>query len=66
MSNEYAANQHLADGRKETIQSYIADRNAQTRLSEQLEKERKNELFWGRVVKTIATIVVVFTLFHFA
>lgn len=47
----------------------IADRNARTRLDEQLRKERVNSEFLSRVRKVltlIAIALVVYTLFHFA
>ncbi len=47
----------------------IADRNARTRLDEQLRKERVNNEFWGRirrVLTIIAIALIAYTLFHFA
>ena len=47
----------------------IADRNARTRLDEQLRKERLNERFWNRVrqvLTLIAIALIAYTLFHFA
>lgn len=47
----------------------IADRNARTRLDEQLRKERVNNEFWNRVrqvLTVIAIALIAYTLFHFA
>ena len=47
----------------------IADRNARTRLDEQLRKERVNSEFWNRVrqvLTLIAIALIAYTLFHFA
>ena len=47
----------------------IADRNARTRLDEQLRKERVNSEFWNRVrqvLTVIAIALIAYTLFHFA
>ena len=47
----------------------IADRNARTRLDEQLRKERVNSEFWNRVrqvLTLIAILLIAYTLFHFA
>ena len=48
----------------------IADRNARTRLDEQLRKERMNDIFWRGVMRFITHItlvlIVVYALFHFA
>ena len=47
----------------------IADRNARTRLDEQLRKERVNSEFWHRawVVCNIALVaIIIYTLIHFA
>lgn len=47
----------------------IADRNARTRLDEQLRKERVNNEFWNRVrqvLTVIAIALITYTLFHFA
>ena len=46
----------------------IADRNARTRLDEQLRKERLNERFWRNVwvaTNTLGLMIVIYTLFHF-
>ena len=70
MRSEYDARQLLAASKEQAIQGYIADRNAQTRLNEQLRKERMNEIFWRGVMRFITHItlvsIVVYTLFHFA
>lgn len=47
----------------------IADRNARTRIEEQLRKERVNSEFWNRVrqvLTVIAIALIAYTLFHFA
>lgn len=47
----------------------IADRNARTRLDEQLRKERVNSEFWNRVrqvLTIIAIALIAYTLFNFA
>ena len=47
----------------------IADRNARTRLDEQLRKERVNSEFWNRVRQVLTVIsiaLITYTLFHFA
>lgn len=47
----------------------IADRNARTRLDEQLRKERVNEAFWHRVwvvCNIVFVAIILYTLFHFA
>ena len=47
----------------------IADRNARTRLDEQLRKERVNSEFWGRVrqiLTVIAIALIAYTLINFA
>ncbi len=36
----------------------IADRNARTRLDEQLRKERVNSEFWHRVMKFVSVVTV--------
>lgn len=69
MRSEYSAMQSLADSKTQAIKDRIADRNAQTRLSEQLRKKRANEIFWRGVMRFIThmTIVCIFvySLFHF-
>ena len=69
MKSEYDAMQSLAASKEQAIQEYIADRNAQTLLDEQLRKERMNEIFWRGVMRFIThmtlAIIVIYTLFHF-
>lgn len=46
----------------------IADRNARTRIDEQLRKERLNERFWRNVwvaANTLGLMIIIYTLFHF-
>ena len=55
--------------KEQDIKDGIADRNAQTLLSEQLRKERVNSEFWNRVrqvLTIIAIAIVAYTLIHFA
>ena len=70
MKSEYDAMQSLAASKEQAIQEYIADRNAQTLLDEQLRKQRMNEIFWRGVMRFIKHItlvlIVVYALFHFA
>lgn len=69
MKSEYDAMQSLAASKEQAIQEYIADRNAQTLLDEQLRKQRMNEIFWRGVMRFIThmtlAIIVIYTLFHF-
>ena len=47
----------------------IADRNARTRLDEQLRKERLNERFWRNVwvaANTLGLMIAIYALFQFA
>ncbi len=47
----------------------IADRNARTRIDEQLRKERVNNEFWGRVwvvCNIVFVAIILYALFHFA
>ena len=70
MKSEYDAMQSLAASKEQAIQGYIADRNAQARLDEQLRKGRMNDIFWRGVMRFITHItlvsIVVYALFHFA
>lgn len=70
MKSEYDAMQSLAASKEQAIQEYIADRNAQTLLDEQLRKQRMNEIFWRGVMRFIThmtlAIIVIYALFHFA
>ena len=70
MKSEYDAMQSLAASKEQAIQGYIADRNAQARLDEQLRKGRMNDIFWRCVMRFITHItlvlIVVYALFHFA
>ena len=68
MTNEYDAMKGLADSKERAKQDYIADRNARTRIDEQLRKERLNERFWRNVwvaANTLGLMIVIYTLFHF-
>lgn len=49
-------------------QDRITDRNARTRIEEQLRKERLNERFWRNVwvaANTLGLMIIIYTLFHF-
>ena len=61
--------QEQRKSKEQNIKDGIADRNAQTLLSEQLRKERVNSEFWNRVrqvLTLIAIAIVAYTLIHFA
>lgn len=69
MTNEYDAMKGLAGSKERAKQDYIADRNARTRLDEQLRKERVNEAFWHRVwvvCNIVFVAIILYALFHFA
>lgn len=63
--NEAQANEALATGIEKDRQDRLRAQNISYNFALSEEKERKNELFWSRVLKTIATLIVVFTLIHF-
>lgn len=53
---------------KQVNKDRIADRNARTRIDEQLRKERLNERFWRNVwvsANTLGLMIIIYTLFHF-
>lgn len=67
--NERQAHFAMQQSKEQVARDRIADRNAQTLLSEQLRKERVNSEFWNRVRKVltfIAIAIIAYTLFHFA
>lgn len=69
MTNEYDAMQSLADSRVKARQDTLRERNQQTILSEQLERQRRHSEFVHRlmnVLTVIAIAIVAYTLFHFA
>lgn len=70
MRSEYSAMQGLSDSKEEIIQGCIADRNAATRLNEQLEKQRKNAEFWHKVrvffFRIVCAVIAIHTLIHFS
>ena len=60
---------HAEKMQEQVARDRIADRNAQTLLSEYLRKERVNSEFWNRVrqvLTLIAIAIVAYTLIHFA
>ena len=61
--------QEQRKSKEQNIKDGIADRNAQTLLSEQLRKERLNERFWRNVwvaANTLGLMIIIYALFHFA
>ena len=68
--NERQAHFAMQQGKEQVARDRIADRNARTRLDEQLRKERMNDIFWRGVMRFITHItlvsIVVYALFHFA
>ena len=68
MKNERQAHFAMQQNKEQVARDRIADRNARTRIDEQLRKERLNERFWHRVyVSThiFAALLVIYTIFHF-
>ena len=66
--NERTAHLYYEQNKEQVIKNAIADRNAQTRLEEQLRKERLNERFWRNVwvaADTLGLMIIIYTLFHF-
>ena len=66
--NERQAHFSMQQGKEQVARDRIADRNARTRLDEQLRKERLNERFWRNVwvtTNTLGLMVVIYMLFHF-
>ena len=69
MKNEHQAHFAMQQSKEQVARDRIADRNARTRLDEQLRKERVNSEFWNRVrqvLTVIAIALIAYTLFHFA
>ena len=67
--NERQAHMAMQQSKEQVARDRIADRNARTRLDEQLRKERVNSEFWNRVrqvLTLIAILLIAYTLFHFA
>ena len=67
--NERQAHISMQQSKEQVIRDGIRARNAQTRLDEQLRKERVNSEFWHRVrqaLTVIAIAIVAYTLIHFA
>lgn len=65
---ERQAHLYYEQNKEQVIKNAIADRNAQTRLEEQLRKERLNERFWRNVwvsANTLGLMIIIYTLFHF-
>lgn len=67
--NERQAHFAMQQSKEQVARDRIADRNARTRLDEQLRKERVNSEFWGRVwvvCNIVFAAIVIYALFHFA
>lgn len=67
--NERQAHFAMQQSKEQVIKDGIRARNAQTRIEEQLRKERVNSEFWNRVrqvLTVIAIALIAYTLFHFA
>ena len=66
--NERQAHFAMQQSKEQVARDRIADRNARTRLDEQLRKERLNERFWRNVwvaTNTLGLMIVIYMLFHF-
>lgn len=66
--NERQAHFAMQQSKEQVIKDGIKARNAQTRLDEQLRKERLNERFWRNVwvaANTLGLMIVIYALFHF-
>ena len=66
--NERQAHFAMQQSKEQVARDRIADRNARTRLDEQLRKERLNERFWRNVwvaTNTLGLMIVIYALFHF-
>lgn len=66
--NERQAHMAMQQGKEQVARDCIADRNARTRIDEQLRKERLNERFWRNVwvaANTLGLMIVIYALFHF-
>ena len=66
--NERQAHFAMQQSKEQVARDRIADRNARTRLDEQLRKERLNERFWRNVwvaTNTLGLIIAIYMLFHF-
>ena len=69
MKNEHQAHFAMQKSKEQVARDRIADRNARTRLDEQLRKERLNEAMLNKlrqVLTIIAIAIVAYTLFHLA
>ena len=67
--NERQAHFAMQQSKEQVARDRIADRNARTRLDEQLRKERVNSEFWHRVwvvCNIVFAAIVIYALFHFA
>ena len=59
---------HAEKMQEQVVRDRIADRNARTRLDEQLRKERLNERFWRNVwvaANTLGLMIAIYALFQF-
>lgn len=68
MKNERQAHFSMQQSKEQVARDRIADRNARTRLDEQLRKERLNERFWRNVwvaTNTLGLMIVIYALFQF-
>ena len=66
--NERQAHFAMQQSKEQVARDRIADRNARTRIDEQLRKERLNERFWRNVwvaANTLGLMIIIYTLFHF-
>ena len=67
--NERQAHFAMQQSKEQVIKDGVRARNAQTRLDEQLRKERANDEFFHRVwvvCNIVFAAIVIYTLFHFA
>ena len=67
--NERQAHMAMQQSKEQVARDRIKARNAQALLSEQLRKERMNDIFWHRVrqvLTVIAMALIAYTLFNFA
>ena len=67
--NEHQAHFAMQQSKEQVARDRIADRNARTRLDEQLRKERVNEQFFHRVwvvCNIVFVAIILYALFHFA
>ena len=66
--NERQAHMAMQQSKEQVIKDGIKARNAQTRLDEQLRKERLNERFWRNVWVTLNSLfllIIIYAVIHF-